>query len=60
MARNTINVGVDTERLAAALEIIARHANACAAELRTLTEPLQPDGHRLDPLAASHQPLEER
>lgn len=38
MARNTINVGVDTERFAMALEVIAKHATACAADLRALTE----------------------
>lgn len=38
MARNTINVGVDTERFALALEVIAKHATACAADLRALTD----------------------
>lgn len=38
MARNTINVGVDTERFAMALEVIAKYAAACAADLRALTD----------------------
>lgn len=38
MTRNEISIAVDTERLAASLEIVAKHANTCAAELRSLTE----------------------
>jgi hypothetical protein len=30
---------VDTERFAMALEVIAKHAAACAADLRALTDP---------------------
>lgn len=38
-ARTTLNISADAGHLIAALEIIAKHASACAAELRALDEP---------------------
>jgi hypothetical protein len=38
-SRVAVAVASDTDRLTTALEIIARHATECAAELRQLDEP---------------------
>lgn len=32
----TLDIGLDTSRIAAKLDVISRHAAACAAELRAL------------------------
>jgi len=47
MARSEISVSVDTEQFAAALDIIAKHARACADELRAARSSIDsatPDG----------------